>query len=60
MNIANKQGRYSAYLTPLFFIIDLIIINYLAWKYLFKDNHAYNAIIIMSLGWAIISFIVKL
>ena len=51
-----KQGRYSRLIKPLFFLVDLIIIN--ATVFLFKTNiiNTYIFISYISVLWLIISF----
>jgi Undecaprenyl-phosphate glucose phosphotransferase len=51
-----KQGRYSNLIKPLFFLVDLVILN--ATIFLFKTNitNTYIFILYISLFWLIISF----
>ena len=53
---AFKHGRYSGYLKPISYLIDLGIINWLAIYLLFqsKDSLVYHTI--FTLGWILISF----
>lgn len=50
-----KQGRYSGYLRPISYLIDLIIINGLAILYFFKDMDSNIFIPFVSITWIIIS-----
>ncbi|RCW93558.1 exopolysaccharide biosynthesis polyprenyl glycosylphosphotransferase [Winogradskyella arenosi] len=50
-----KQGRYSGYLRPISYIIDLIIINGVAALYLFKSNDPTVFFIIISISWFLLS-----
>ncbi|TBV28267.1 MULTISPECIES: undecaprenyl-phosphate glucose phosphotransferase [Meridianimaribacter] len=51
-----KQGRYSGYLRPISYLIDLSIINGLAILYFFKAFIAYQHFtIIISVSWVILS-----
>ncbi|MFK7781768.1 MAG: undecaprenyl-phosphate glucose phosphotransferase, partial [Psychroserpens sp.] len=50
-----KQGRYSGYLRPISYLIDLCIINGLAILYFFKDIDPNMFIPFVSITWIIIS-----
>ncbi|MEP5256041.1 MAG: undecaprenyl-phosphate glucose phosphotransferase [Winogradskyella arenosi] len=50
-----RQGRYSGYLRPISYIIDLIIINGVAALYLFKSNDPTVFFIIISISWFLLS-----
>lgn len=50
-----KQGRYSGYLRPISYIIDLTIINAIAIFYLFKGNDSFVFSIVISLSWLLMS-----
>ncbi|MGJ8548454.1 exopolysaccharide biosynthesis polyprenyl glycosylphosphotransferase [Winogradskyella wichelsiae] len=50
-----KQGRYSGYLRPISYIIDLIIINGIAVLYLLRGNDPFIFLIVISLSWFLIS-----
>ena len=50
-----KQGRYSGYLRPISYLIDLSIINVLAIKYYFKEIDPVIYIGFMSLAWVVLS-----
>ncbi|QRM88733.1 exopolysaccharide biosynthesis polyprenyl glycosylphosphotransferase [Lacinutrix sp. WUR7] len=58
MNTFN-QGRYSVYLRPISYIIDLIIINSLAILYFFKSVEPVSFVVIISISWIIISTLSK-
>lgn len=50
-----KRGRYSGFLRPISYTIDLLLINFSAYGF-FEDNIVYlNYIIFVSLGWIIIA-----
>ena len=50
-----KQGRYSGYLRPISYLIDLSIINGLAILYFFKDIDPQMFILFVSVSWIILS-----
>lgn len=50
-----KQGRYSGYLRPISYLIDLSIINGLAILYFFKDIDPKMFILFVSVSWIILS-----
>tara|TARA_R110002049_G_scaffold293010_2_gene477812 strand:- start:2129 stop:3484 length:1356 start_codon:yes stop_codon:yes gene_type:complete len=50
-----KQGRYSGYLRPISYIIDLIIINGVAVLYLFASKDPVIFSVIISISWILIS-----
>ena len=52
-----KQGRFSRYIRPITYLIDLYIINFLAIKYIFNNEllQSYWFFIIVSASWIIIS-----
>ena len=50
-----KQGRYSGYLRPISYLIDLSIINGLAILYFFKDIDPKIFILFASISWIILS-----
>ncbi|WP_225035905.1 exopolysaccharide biosynthesis polyprenyl glycosylphosphotransferase [Winogradskyella sp. SM1960] len=50
-----KQGRYSGYLRPISYIIDLTIINSVAVFYLFKNQDPIMFSIIASISWILLS-----
>ncbi|WP_299223613.1 exopolysaccharide biosynthesis polyprenyl glycosylphosphotransferase [uncultured Psychroserpens sp.] len=50
-----KQGRYSGYLRPISYLIDLSIINGLAILYFFKDINPQMFILFASISWIILS-----
>ncbi|OIQ31051.1 MAG: undecaprenyl-phosphate glucose phosphotransferase [Bacteroidetes bacterium MedPE-SWsnd-G2] len=50
-----KQGRYSGYLRPISYFIDLCIINGLAVTVFFKTIDTVNFILVISTAWIILS-----
>lgn len=50
-----KHGRYSGYLRPISYIIDLCIINLLAIFYFFNNIDVLQFVIVISLSWIILS-----
>lgn len=54
-----KQGRYSGYLRPISYLIDLSVINGLALLYFFKNVDAIVFIFLVSLAWIILSITSK-
>tara|TARA_R110002033_G_scaffold44852_1_gene87965 strand:- start:318 stop:1673 length:1356 start_codon:yes stop_codon:yes gene_type:complete len=50
-----KQGRYSGYLRPISYIIDLAIINGIAVLYLLNGKDPVIFSVIISIGWILIS-----
>ena len=52
-----KQGRFSRYIRPITYLIDLYIINFLAIKYIFNNEllQSYWFFIIVSASWIVIS-----
>lgn len=51
----NKTGRYSAYIRPFSYILDLVIINLLAFLYLSSVVYSPYFAIFISLSWIIIA-----
>jgi putative colanic acid biosynthesis UDP-glucose lipid carrier transferase len=51
-----KRGRYSGYLRPLSYIIDLIIINVFAYVFFSNNLQILNFIIFTSFAWLVLSF----
>lgn len=51
-----KRGRYSGYLRPISYLIDLIIINVLAYVFFSNNLQILNFIIFTSLAWLVLSF----
>ncbi len=50
-----KRGRYSGFLRPISYIIDLLIVNVLAFRF-FEENLIYlNYILFVSLAWIVIA-----
>ncbi|MGR7812801.1 undecaprenyl-phosphate glucose phosphotransferase [Lacinutrix undariae] len=56
---AFAQGRYSVYLRPISYIIDLFIINSFALLWFFKSVEPVSYVIVISLAWIIISTLFK-
>ncbi len=54
-----KQGRYSGYLRPISYLIDLSIINGLAIFYFYKNIDPIIFIVFISLSWVILSIFSK-
>ena len=54
-----KQGRYSGYLRPFSYLIDLSILNASAIFYFFKDIDPIIFVILISLSWIILSIASK-
>lgn len=54
-----KQGRYSGYLKPITYLIDLSIINGLAVLYFFKDLDLFWFIGLISFAWIVLSIFSK-
>lgn len=54
-----KQGRYSGYLRPISYMIDLTIMNGLAVFYFFKDINPIDYIFFASLAWVILAIYSK-
>ncbi len=50
-----KQGRYSGYLRPISYLIDLTIINGIAVFYLLKGKDPFIFLIFISVGWLLLS-----
>ena len=50
-----KQGRYSGFLRPISYLIDLIIINLLGAPFLLQDKNPLIFIAFISIGWILLS-----
>lgn len=50
-----KQGRYSGYLRPISYLIDLSVINGLGFFYLVPQENIFKFSIYISLGWVLLS-----
>ncbi len=50
-----KQGRYSGYLRPISYLIDLTVINGIAIVYLLNGKDPFIFLIFISLGWFLLS-----
>ncbi|PYE83289.1 putative colanic acid biosynthesis UDP-glucose lipid carrier transferase [Winogradskyella epiphytica] len=50
-----KQGRYSGYLRPISYIIDLVIINGVAILSIFKEKDSFIFCLIISVSWILMS-----
>lgn len=59
MTTSFKQGRYSIYLRPMSYVVDLVIINSLGWLFLFKTGEAIGLLILLSIGWLISSVYIR-
>lgn len=51
-----KQGRYSSYLRPMAYLIDLVIILLFAWQFDFSITDFFNYAVYISIGWLFLSF----
>jgi putative colanic acid biosynthesis UDP-glucose lipid carrier transferase len=51
-----KSGRYSGFLRPISYIIDLSIINVFAYQFFTKDTLYLQYVIFVSIAWIILSF----
>lgn len=54
-----KQGRYSGYLRPISYLIDLSVINGLAVFYFFKNIDPILFVLVVSTAWVILSIASK-
>lgn len=54
-----KQGRYSGYLRPISYLIDLSVINGLALLYFFKNVEPIVFVVLVSFAWVILSITTK-
>ncbi|NQX86529.1 MAG: undecaprenyl-phosphate glucose phosphotransferase [Flavobacteriaceae bacterium] len=54
-----KYGRYSGYLRPISYLIDLSIINGLALLYFFKDLDLFWFVSLISFSWIVLSIFSK-
>jgi len=54
-----KQGRYSVYLRPISYLIDLSIVNGMALFFFFKDVEPFSFVLIVSIAWIILSTLSK-
>jgi putative colanic acid biosynthesis UDP-glucose lipid carrier transferase len=52
-----KHGRYSGYLRPISYIVDLSIINGLATLYFFREVNYITFILIISIAWILMSIV---
>jgi len=50
-----KHGRYSGYLRPISYLIDLAIINGVAVLYLLKTEDSFVFITFITVGWILLS-----
>ena len=50
-----KHGRYSGYLRPISYLIDLVIINGIGLRFLVPENNFFIFSIYISLGWILLS-----
>ncbi len=54
-----RQGRYSMYLRPISYAIDLVVINGLALFYFFKEVNPFLFVFLVSFTWIILSIYSK-
>ena len=54
-----KHGRYSGYLRPISYLIDLSVINGLGVFYFFKEIDPYTFVLLASITWIILSILSK-
>lgn len=54
-----KQGRYSGYLRPISYLIDLSIINTLAILFFFKSIDSHVFVLVISFAWIVLSIYSK-
>ncbi len=54
-----KRGRYSGYLRPISYSIDLIIINTLAYSFFQNNSDFLNYILFVSFAWIVVSLVSK-
>ena len=52
-----KQGRYSGFLRPIFYTIDLLLINSVAFFVCFDALFSLTFAVVISFSWIIISFV---
>ena len=52
-----RQGRYSKFLRPISYIIDLTLINGLGYWLFFKEDNGMNFFLFASISWIVISAI---
>lgn len=50
-----KHGRYSGYLRPVSYLIDLVIINGIGLRFLVPENNFFIFSIYISIGWILLS-----
>ncbi len=50
-----RSGRYSGFLRPISYIIDLTIINVLAKQFFVKDSYYLHYIVFVSIAWIVLS-----
>ena len=51
----NKTGRYSGYIRPFTYLVDLILINLFAYLLLSDDFHSFYFASLISISWIIIA-----
>ncbi len=54
-----KHGRYSGYLRPISYLIDLCVINFLATLYLLNVSVPFVFLLVISSGWVLLSIYSK-
>jgi len=50
-----RTGRYSGYLRPISYLIDLVIIHLLAYQFFSSNFHFINYVVFITIAWIIIS-----
>lgn len=50
-----KKGRYSGYIRPFNYVVDLCIINFLASQFVLAPSEYLNFIVFVTLGWLVLS-----
>jgi len=54
-----RQGRYSWLINPIAYVVDLVVINYLALAYFFPQFPEFEFSLVVSITWLITALIVK-
>ena len=52
-----KQGRYSGFIKPISYVVDLALINAFGILYFFKDINAISFVIFISFGWVVTALV---
>ena len=50
-----RRGRYSGYIRPFNYLVDLCIVNFLASQFILMPLEYLNYIIFVTIGWLILS-----